>query len=143
MKFEIITNKNKDRNISNLIVNMFTYMSQLYSAKADEYVKMKDKSKLEEILRNICKYVESGLIEKLSYNYYVLISENPYFALKYDNKYLMIIKYNNYEIVILRSPYICISGKFTKRIFNNENAEEINNHFEKMYIYFLLSFNTN
>jgi len=132
MKFEIITNKNKDINISNLIVNMLTYMSQVWSAKEEEYTKTKNKPKLEEMLKSICKYIESGLIEKLSYNYCVFVSENPYFALKYDNKYLMIVKYNNYEIVILRSPFICVSGKFKKKVFTEEDKEEINKHYEKM-----------
>jgi len=132
MKFDIITNKNKDQNISNLIVNMFQYMSQIYSPKEEEYLKTKNKAKLEEMLKNICKYVESGLIEKLSFNYAVLISENPFYALKYDNKYLMIIKYNNYEIVILRSPYICVSGKFLKKNFDLGEKEDIDKHFEEM-----------
>lgn len=132
MKFDIITNKNKDKNISNLIVNMLTYMSQIWSAKAEEYLKTKNKAKVEEMLKNICKYIESGLVEKLSYNYCVLVSESPYYALKYDNKYLMIIKYNNYEIVIIRSPFICVSGKFVKKAFSNEEKEEIKKHYEQM-----------
>lgn len=132
MKFEILTNKNKDRNISNLIVKMLTYMSQVWSAKEEEFLKTKNKAKIEEMLKSICKYIESGLIDKLSYNYCVFASESPYYALKYDNKYLMIVKYNNYEIVILRSPYICVSGKFNKKAFSEQEKEEITKHYEQM-----------
>lgn len=132
MKFEIVTNKNKEKNITSLIVKMFQYMSSIYSPMEEEYLKTKNKPKLLEMLKNICKYVESGLIEKLSYNYCVLISENPYFALKYDSKYLMILKYNSYEIVILRTPYICIATKFSKKPFNKEDLEQINSHYEEM-----------
>ena len=131
MKFQIVRNNIKDSSITSLIIKMFEYMSSLYNERAEEALKTKNKTKLHEILKNICLYVESGLINKLSYNYCVFISENPHYALKYDNKYLMIIKYNNYEIVILLTPYICIAVRFTKKKIEENEKDEIENFYTK------------
>lgn len=125
MKFEIVKNKVQDRDINTLLVNMFKYMGTLYAKKEDEARRTKNKGAIEEILRNICKYVENGLSQKLSQNYFLIASEDPFYALKYDNKYLMIVRYEKFDIICVRVPYICVSGKFNKFILEENELKEI------------------
>ena len=132
MRFEIVKNKIQDRDINTLVISMFKYMGTFYEKKAEEAKNTKNKSATEGILRNVCKYVEKGLSEKLSQNYYVLASEDPFFALKYDSKYLMILKYEKFEILVIRVPYICISGKFNKINLEENEIKEIDEKVESM-----------
>jgi len=129
MKFEIIKNKIQDRDIINLLINMFKVVGTLYSKKAENAINNKNKSALEEILRNICKYIENGLSKKLSQNYFVIASEDPFYALKYDNKYLMILKYEKFDIIVIRVPYICVSGRFNKIKLDEKETEELEKKF--------------
>lgn len=132
MRFEIIKNKIQDRDINNLVINMFRYMGTYYAKKEEEARNTKNKSAIEQILRDVCKYVEKGLSEKLSQNYYVVASEDPFFAIKYDNKYLMILKYERFEICVIRVPYICVSGKFNKIELEENEKKEIEEKVESV-----------
>jgi hypothetical protein len=129
MRFEIIKNKIQDKDIITLLINMFKFMGTLYLKKAEDAKNNKNKSAMEEILRNICKYVENGLSQKLSQNYFVIASEDPYYALKYDSKYLMILKYEKFDIIVIRVPYICVSGKFNKIPIEENEKKELEEKF--------------
>ncbi len=130
MKFEILNRQFKDKNIENLIIKMFEYFAVENCERAEKIKKTKNKEETLKMLKELADYVESGLKKKFSENFIVLISEHPNYAMKYERHYLLGLKYFDYEIIITKTPFICVPGKFSK-ILKEEEKKEIESYYEE------------
>lgn len=115
MKFEIQNRQFKDKSIENVIIKMFEYFAVTNNERAEK-IKKSDKNKEEtiEMLKDLVEYVEFGLKRKFSENFVVLINDNPNYAIKYEKHYLLGLKYLTYEIIICKTPFICVPSLFKK-----------------------------
>jgi len=114
MKIDIIRNRIKDHKILEVILKMFEYFCYINKSKEEEFSNQKNKEAIEKLLFELIKYVESGLKNKFSENFNVLITNNADFAIKFDPKYFLGLKYNHYDIIVFKIPYICIPTSFSK-----------------------------
>lgn len=130
MKFDILKRQFKDKNIENIIIKMFEFFATTHLERAEKIKKTKNREELIEMMKDLNNYIESGLKQKFSENFIVLISEHPNYALKYEKNYLLGLKYGNFEIIITKSPFICVPGKFTKSL-KPEEVKEIENFYEE------------
>ena len=131
MKFEIQNRQFKDKTIENVIIKMFEYFAVTNSERAEK-IKKSDKNKEEtlEMLRELVEYIEFGLKRKFSENFVVLINDNPNYAIKYEKNYLLGLKYLTYEIIIGKTPFICVPSTF-KKVSEVEKIEEIENSYNE------------
>lgn len=130
MKFEIINRQFKDKTIETLIIKMFEYFATINAERLEKCKQSKSKEELLAILKDLAVYVESGLKKKFSVNFIVLISEHPNYAVKFEKFYFLGLKYKNFEIIVMKSPFICIPGKFSKY---SSLKEEEKNKITKFY----------
>jgi hypothetical protein len=130
MKFEILNRKFKDKSIENIVIRMFEYFAAINVERAEKIKKNKNREELIDMMKELANYVEAGLKKKFSENFIVLISEHPNYALKYEKHYLLGLKYCNFEIIITKSPFICVPGQFSKTL-NKEEIEQIDKFYEE------------
>lgn len=128
MKFEIIKKEFKDKKIESIIIKMFEFFATLNSTRA---ASCKSKDEISELLSELVEYIETGLKDKFSENFIVLISEHPNYALKYERNYFLNLKYQNFDILVMKAPFICIPGKFYKSLKPEELTSIDNYHNEK------------
>ena len=57
-----------------------------------------------------------------------MINENPNYAVKFEKGYFLAFKFLTFEIIVMKAPFICIPGRFSKNI-----NEEINTKIENFY----------
>ena len=124
MKFEIVSRQFKEKTIENLIIKMFEYFSTIESDRAERLTKYKDKQGILTLLKELADYIENGLRKKFSENVVVLITQDPNYAIKFEKGYLLGLKYDKFEIIIFKSPFICIPTKFHK-ILKQEEKEKV------------------
>lgn len=130
MKFEIVNRQFKDQNIENVIIKMFEYFATINAERFHKNKQNKNKDELILILKDLAIYVESGLKKKFSLNFLVLISEHPNYAVKFEKNYFLGLRYKTFEIIVMKSPFICIPGKFSK---NSDYSEEAKLQVTKYY----------
>ena len=130
MQFEIVSRQFKDNSMQGLIVKIFEYFATINTIRAEKIKKSKNREELIKLMSEMVVYVEQGLKKKLSENFFVLVSEQPNYALKYEKNYLLGLKYGIFDILILKSPFICIPMKFVKAL-KFEEQEEINKFCEE------------
>jgi len=116
MKLEIITRQFRDLKIENMIIKMFEYYLSTNLHRLDENKPTKNREEVLKFLEDLVNYVESGLKKKFSINFIVLISENPNYAVKFEKGYFLGLKFLNFDIIIIKCPFICIPGRFYKTI---------------------------
>jgi hypothetical protein len=130
MKFDILNRQFKDKNIENIIIRMFEFFATTNAERAERIKKSKNREELIEMMKDLVNYIESGLKKKFSENFIVLISEHPNYALKYEKHYLLGVKYGTFEIIITKTPFICVPGRYTKTL-KQEEVKEIEKFYEE------------
>lgn len=116
MKFQILKKEFKDNKIGDMIYRMLEYFATVNAERVEKNKQNKNREELLGILQDLANYVESGLKKKFSQNFVVLISEHPNYAIKYERHYFLGVKYLNFEIIILKTPFICIPARFMKKL---------------------------
>ena len=130
MKFEIVNRQFKDMNVQNMIVKMVEYFATLNHDRLDKNKPGKNREELLTMLTELANYVESGLKKKFSLNFNVLVSEYPNYAVKFEKNYMIAFKFLNFEVLVIKSPFICIPGRFGK---SNPSIPDLNEKIEKFF----------
>ncbi len=130
MHFNLVSQKFKDKSMQALIVKMFQYFESINALRMEKIKKSKNKEEIFSLLSDLIEYIEKGLKKKFSVNFLVLASENSNYAIKYDKYYFLGFKYGNFDIIILKTPFICIPGRFYKSL-KQDQLEEIKKYSEE------------
>jgi hypothetical protein len=130
MHFNLVSQRFKDKSMQGLIVKMFEYFVSTNALRIQKIKKTKNREDLNSILSELIEYVERGLKKKFSMNFIVLASENPNYAIKYEKHYFLAFKFGNFDIIILKTPFICIPARFYKSL-KTDQVEEVNKYYEE------------
>ena len=120
MRIDIVRNRFKDPQKFQIILKTFEYFAATNFSREEALSKAKDKEGIVQLLFDLINYIEPGLKKKFSVNFNVVISENGTYAIKFDSKEFLGLKYGNYDILVFKSPYICIPSKFYKKELNED-----------------------
>lgn len=126
MKIDIVRNRIKDPQKFQLILKTFEYFSSINFSREESLIKSNDKEGIIKLLFDLINYIEPGLRKRFSENYNILITENATYALKFDPKEFLGLKYGVYDILVYKTPYICIPSQFYKKIAKDKDSENVN-----------------
>lgn len=126
MKIDIIRNRIKDPQKFQIILKTFEYFASTNFSREETMVKSKDKEGIIKLLFELINYIEPGLRKRFSENYNVLISENGTYALKFDPKEFLGLRYGVYDILVYKTPYICVPAQFYKKIAKDDELINVN-----------------
>jgi hypothetical protein len=115
MKIDIVRNRIKDPQKFQLILKTFEYFAATNSSREQFLVNSKDKEGIIKLLFDLINYIEPGLKKKFSQNFNVLITENGVYAIKFDPKEFLGLKYGIYDILVYKTPFICIPSQYYKK----------------------------
>ena len=93
MKIDIVRNRIKDPQKFQLILKTFEYFSSINFSREESLIKSNDKEGIIKLLFDLINYIEPGLRKRFSENYNILITENATYALKFDPKEFLGLKY--------------------------------------------------
>ncbi len=125
MKIDIVRNRLKDPQKFQLILKTFEYFAATNSTREEALVKSKNKEGMIQLLFDLINYIEPGLKKKFSQNFNVLIAENGTYAIKFDPKEFLGLKYGVFDIIVYKTPYICIPSQFYKKEPKEEEQKMI------------------
>jgi len=120
MKFTLVNKRFRDKTIEALILRMLEYFITINEQREESIRKSKNKEDMHNFLKELCDYVENGLKKKFSENFVIIINDTPNYAIKYDKNYFLALSYLHYSIIIMKVPYICVPGTFSKNIKSEE-----------------------
>lgn len=124
MKLEILSKKFADKSTESIIIKSFEYFITINKEKYENLPKKENgKKDLSSILSEMSEYIEVGLKKQYSMNFNVLISAEPIYCLKYERNCVLILKIEEYEVLVFKTPYICIPNKFIKKAVDKEKIE--------------------
>jgi len=106
--------KFKDKAVASSILKIIELFQSVNNKRAEEMKKFKSREGLIILLKDLANHVESCLVRKFSENFLVIITEHPFYCLKYDSKYFMAMKYGTFDIIIFKFPNICLPSMYSK-----------------------------
>jgi len=80
----------------------------------------KSKALLVEYTKDMISMIEKSLLKNTSDNFYIIATENPDLAVKYDKKKFLMLTLQNFVIIVTAVPSICVPGKYVKQAINDE-----------------------
>ena len=127
MRIDIIRNRIKDPKMFEILIKTFEYFGSIQNDREEILVKNKDKEGIIKLLFELINYIEPAIKRKFSENLNIIISENGNYALKFDPKYFLGLKYNNYDILLFKTPHICVPSLFNRKILNESLTKDVQN----------------
>jgi hypothetical protein len=125
MRFDIVRNRMKDPQKFQIILKTFEYFSSINYAKEESLATSKDKEGILKLLFDLINYIEPGLKNKFSQNFNIMIAQSGTYAIKFDPKEFIGLKYSNYDILVYKTPYICVPSQFYKKTTDEKQRKEI------------------
>ena len=125
MKLEIVSKQFNDKSTETIIIKSFEYFITMNKEKYENLPK-KDNGKkdLSSFFTDMAEYIEVGLKKQYSMNFNIIISETPVYCLKYEKGCVLILKVDDFEILVFKTPYICVPGKFIKNTIEGEKFDK-------------------
>ena len=127
MRIEIFRNRMKDPKMFEILIKTFEYFGSLNNEREDILVKTKDKEGIIKLLFELINYIEPAIKKKFSENFNIIISDNGTYAMKFDPKYFLGLKYSNYDILLYKTPHICVPSQFSKKKLKESETLDVQN----------------
>lgn len=119
MKFKIISKAFADKSFESTLIKTFEYFATLNKERAEKIEKSNlgvdsNKEQLYSLIQDLVDYVDVGLKKNFSFNFNVIACKTPTFALKYEKGCLLSLQYLDFNILVYKTPFICVPGKYMK-----------------------------